>query len=430
MNIEHESSDYLQLKLRLAAVEAENLALRKMVEENRARGSQFLGNLSHEIRTPLTGIVGMTHLALQLGTDTVQRNYLQTLEASAHAMMVVVNDVFDFSKIEAGQLELKNEPFDLMQVTQQTIASFEPRFAKKGLHLVGDLGAAGPLAVRGDSGRIRQILTNLCDNALKFTDRGRVTVRLKRLPNEANSANEPADSVTPCARFELSVSDSGLGIASDQQKQIFEAFRQVDASSTRKVSGAGLGLAITARLVALMDGKIWVDSETGRGSTFHVVLKLALGSANAAAPAKVERRSAAPIKRETRQLNVLFAEDNPISQMLITVLLKRLGHHVVLAENGQKAVELFESGPWDIALMDIQMPVLNGLDATRQIRTLEDARSQGGKVPQQRLPIVAITANASEEDQKACLAAGMNGHLAKPFHPDLLRETMERYCPS
>lgn len=429
MNIEHEPSENLQLKLRLAAVEAENVALRKALEENRARGSQFLGNLSHEIRTPLTGIVGMTHLALQLGTDTVQRNYLQALEASAHAMMVVVNDVFDFSKIEAGQLELKHEPFDLLQVTQQTIASFEPRFAKKGLHLVGELGAAGPLAVQGDSGRIRQILTNLCDNALKFTDRGRVTVRLKRLPNDANSANQPADSVAPSARFELSVSDSGLGIASDQQKQIFEAFRQVDASSTRKVSGAGLGLAITARLVALMGGEIWVESETGRGSTFHVVLKLALGSANVATPAKVERRSATPIKRETRQLNVLFAEDNPISQMLITVLLKRLGHHVVLAENGQKAVELFESGPWDIALMDIQMPVLNGLDATRRIRTLEDARSPEGSLPRQRLPIVAITANASEEDQKACLAAGMNGHLAKPFHPDLLRETMERYCP-
>jgi PAS domain S-box-containing protein len=368
--------------------------------------SDFLANMSHEIRTPMNGVIGMTDLALGTTLDATQREYLSIVKSSAQSLMVILNDILDFSKIEAGKLNIEAVEFPLPDWISETLKTLVARADSKGLALQSNLAPNLPVKVVGDPVRMRQVLTNLCDNAIKFTGVGGVYVDVQSVPLEHGESE-----------LQFSVRDTGIGIPSDKQQGIFEAFTQADTSTTRQYGGTGLGLTICARLVGLMGGRIWVDSVPDMGSTFHFSVRVE--TVGESAPA-VEATAVEPVSGLGQSLKVLLVEDHPINQMLATTLLKKWGHTVVLAENGQEGVDLFPSQAWDLVLMDMQMPVMGGLEATRLIRASE--------APGQRTPIVAMTANAMESDRQACLDAGMDDHLAKPFNSSDLQTILAHYA--
>jgi CheY-like chemotaxis protein len=319
-------------------------------------------------------------------------------------LLAIINEILDFSKIEAGKVDIEMIPFDIAALLNQTAKSWQVAAAKKGLALRGKFDVNLPSAVIGDPARLQQIIANLFNNAIKFTRQGGIFLEAEALRPEGGEA-----------QLHISVSDTGIGIPPDKQKAIFEAFSQADISTTRGYGGTGLGLSICTRLAALMGGSIRVDSEPGQGSTFHITLPL-----NETAQQPQAHGSPASLSvGAARSLEVLVAEDHPVNQALITALLETLGHRVTLANNGREAVDLWATQPFDLVLMDMQMPVMGGLDATRAIRGTE----QKSRRPQPT-PIYALTAAAMQEDQALGLEAGLDGYLTKPINRDALYEVL------
>jgi signal transduction histidine kinase/ActR/RegA family two-component response regulator len=377
-------------------------------DANRAK-SEFLANMSHELRTPMNGILGMTGLALTAETETERRECLETVQFSANSLLTIIDDILDFSKIEARKLTLTSVPFNLRNCLEQSIAALSVKASEKRLTLDLKLGSEAPEIVLGDATRLRQILVNLLGNAVKFTSRGSVSVKVDALEKSASAAT-----------LKFHVSDTGIGIPPEKRAVIFEAFTQADGSSTREFGGTGLGLAICSQLISLMNGRIWVESEVDKGSDFYFTVTFEVPEqkqtdsvAERPDPPALQHPEA---KRETSgSLRILIVEDNPINQRLATRLLEKQGHQVTLAADGREAVETLQRANWefDAVLMDIQMPEMDGLDATKEIRRLESINAR-------HIPIIALTAHALKRDIERCLAAGMDRHLAKPIQKELL----------
>ena len=399
---------YIGIRTDITAAKALQESLqeaRKVAESANRAKSEFLANMSHEIRTPMNGVIGMTELALETPLNETQRSYLNVVQSSAQSLLVILNDILDFSKIEAGKLQIETIVYSPRQTITEALQPVQARVLQKGLKLSCEIAPDLPEFVLGDPGRIRQVLTNLCDNAIKFTAQGRIDVRV--------TGRDLGDQDY---ELQISVQDSGTGIAQDKQKLIFSAFAQADSSTTRQFGGTGLGLTISARLVELMGGRIWVQSVPGQGSTFHFTVR----TARHAAPATLsDPGAAASASGAARILSVLLVEDNKVNQLLATTLLKKWGHRVTLAQNGQEAAALFPTERWDVVLMDMQMPVMGGIEATKLIRASE--------APGQHTPIIAVTANAMAAERELCLQAGMDEHLSKPISAQALRALLEKY---
>jgi CheY-like chemotaxis protein/nitrogen-specific signal transduction histidine kinase len=392
---------------------ATDITERKQVEEGIRQASrakdEFLANMGHELRTPLSGIIGMTSLLQDTEITSQQRQYVRTVNRSARALLAIINDLLDYSSIETGRMSIEPAPFDLKSAVDDVIQVLSTRALEKGLQLAAHYSHEAPRRVIGDAGRIRQVLTNLVDNAIKFTDKGQVVVTVECVGKPTETTDDVAGGHT---RVKLSVEDTGIGIPESGLERIFDKFTQVDASPARRHGGTGLGLAISKQLVELMGGSVGVSSRPGEGSNFWFVLSLPVQAEAAAVEGEME----------TEGSRVLVVEDNDVNQEVAATILRKLGCVVEVAGNGKQAVKMAEITPYDLIFMDCQMPGMDGFEATAEIRRYEEASGRHAK-------IVAMTAHTTEDDRDRCLTSGMDDYIGKPATYEDFQAVLQRLRP-
>ncbi|MEA2048087.1 MAG: ATP-binding protein [Campylobacterota bacterium] len=419
ISLEDENDDVkyrlLEKKFKAISKKAEMLELEKKTTEF------FLASMSHEIRTPLNGIIGLTDILDDTALSKEQKEFVSMIRESSNNLRVIVNDVLDVSKINAGKMELERIPFDLFKKIKSSIGVFEPALAQKGIAFTFSTNPKMPHNVMGDPTRLSQVLINLVSNALKFTPtKGSIDVDIEYLGQEKGSVT-----------FTVSVKDSGIGMTKEQQEKIFEPYSQAEVSTTRKSGGTGLGLTISTKIIKSMGGELQVKSKEGEGATFFFTLTLelqkeenknkSLGEIKKGQAVEDEDKQYSEEKQRVESLNVLVAEDNMINQKLIKVVLENLGLNVTLVADGKEAYESYMDNRYDMIFMDIQMPVMGGVEATHAILAYEKEH----KLP--HVPIIALTANALPGDKEKYIAEGMDDYATKPLEVNILETLIMNY---
>jgi signal transduction histidine kinase/CheY-like chemotaxis protein/HPt (histidine-containing phosphotransfer) domain-containing protein len=397
---------YKELEQRVEQRTAELAAAKAAAEAANRAKSEFLANISHELRTPMNAILNMVDLALPKQGDPTAADFLRTAKESADLLLALLNDLLDTAKIESGKLEIESAPFNLRRVIGQAEGILSVRASIKGISFSCRISPEIPEILVGDQVRLRQVILNLSGNAIKFTEQGQVDVTIHLESQDLNGA---------CLRFEIR--DTGIGIKPEDLERIFHPFAQADLSTARRYGGTGLGLTISSSLIGLMGGRIWAESEPGKGSTFHFTVCLPVGQKSAD-----ELTASETALEAASKLKILLVEDHLPSQKLATYILEERGHMVEVAGSGQHALTLTQGKRYDVILMDVQMPDMGGIEATAAIRAREGNH--------RRVPIIAMTAYAMQSDRERCLAAGMDGYLAKPIEKNQLIATVERLAGS